>query len=47
MIVITGILLLPWTMNVKKAAAVNKEFDIFSWKHHSFVKKFSGKTVDL
>jgi hypothetical protein len=47
MIVITGILLLPWTMNMKKATAVNKQFDFFSWNHHSFVKKFSGKTVEL
>jgi hypothetical protein len=47
MIVIIGILLLPWTMNVKKATAVNKQLDIFSWNHHSFVKKFSGKTVEL
>jgi hypothetical protein len=37
-------------MNVKKARAVNKfvkQFDIFSWNHLSFVKKFSYKTVDL
>jgi hypothetical protein len=50
MIVIIGILLLPWTRNVNKATVVNKfvkQFDVCSCNHHSFAKKFSGKTVDL
>jgi hypothetical protein len=49
-VVMFPILLFSWHRNMKETTAVNKfvkEFDIILCNYHSFVKIFSGKTVDF
>jgi hypothetical protein len=44
------ILLHSWALNMNESTAVNKrlkQFHILLCDHHSFVKEFSGMTVDL